>query len=115
MEKEAELKFQEVLEEYERKDEMGIPMSIRENYWNKMEELKEKIRKKKHQKKLGRVLLEKKLLSDEELQKALTKQAQSRDDKLIGEVLLEEGLITEEQLERAVKEQVRAMEREIEQ
>lgn len=106
MEKEAELKFQEVLREYEKKNEMGIPMSVRENYCDRLKELKEKIRKKAHEKKLGQVLLEKKLISDEDLREALTQQAKSREDKLIGEALLEKELITEEQLELAIKEQL---------
>lgn len=101
-----EAKLEELKEEYKRKDEMGIPMSVREQYWRKMDELKEKIRKKAHEKKLGQVLLEEKLVKDEELKEALTEQANSREDKLIGEVLLEKDLITRDQLEEAIREQV---------
>lgn len=104
MQKELELK--DVQEEYKKKDQIGIPMSVRERYWNRMDELKEEVREKAHEKKLGHVLLEKKLVENEDLQKALTDQAQSREDKLIGEVLLEKGLITEKQLREAIRDQV---------
>lgn len=106
METEEELFLQEVKKKYKEKDERGIPMSVREQYWSKMDELKEEIRQKAHQKKLGQVLLEKKLVSDDQLKEALTDQAEKREDKLIGEVLVEKGLITEEQLEEAIKAQV---------
>lgn len=106
MEKRPELKLQEVKEEYKEKDELGIPMSVRETYWRRLEKLRKEVRKKEHRKKLGQILLEKKLLSDEELREALTEQTESREDKLIGDVLLERGLITEEQLEKAIEEQV---------
>ena len=101
-----ELKLQELQEEYKEKDQIGIPMSVRERYWNRMDELKEKVREKAHEKKLGQVLLEKKLVENEDLQRALTDQAESREDKLIGEVLLEKGLITEKQLREAIRDQV---------
>lgn len=102
----VESKLEQLREEYEYKDEMGIPMSVREQYWRRMDELKEKIRKKAHETKLGQVLLEKKLVKDDELKEALTEQADSREDKLIGEVLLEKGLITRDELEEAIREQV---------
>ena len=103
---EVETKLEELKQEYKKKDEMGIPMSVREQYKNEMDQLKGKLKKKVHQKKLGQILLEKKLVSDEDLREALTEQTQSREDKLIGEVLLEQGLISRDQLEEAIQEQV---------
>ena len=102
----VEVKLEELQEEYERKDEVGIPMSIRERYWKKMAALKQEVRDRVHRKKLGQVLLEKKILTDEQLKDALTEQAESREDQLIGEVLLEEGLISQEELRKAVEAQV---------
>ncbi|MBS3788651.1 hypothetical protein KGY79_10710 [Candidatus Bipolaricaulota bacterium] len=102
----AETKLEELKEEYKKKDEMGIPMSVREEYRRRMDQLKGELREKAHKKKLGQLLLEKKLVSDEDLREALTEQTQSREDKLIGEVLLDKGLITRDQLEEAIKEQV---------
>ncbi len=102
-----EIKFERLKAEYERKDEMGIPMSVRKQYSRKIGELKSKLKNRAHQKKLGRILLEKKLVSEEKLGKALTEQAESKEDKLIGEILLDQGLITREELEEAIGEQVR--------
>lgn len=113
MEEAHELKLREVKEEYQRKDEQGIPMSIRERYWDRMEELRERIRDKAHKKKLGQVLLEKRLVDDDQLKEALTEQTEGREDKLIGEVLVEKDLITEEQLEEALEEQLKENDREI--
>ncbi len=105
-----EIKLVELKQEYEKKDEMGIPMSVREQYWRQMEELKERLTNKAHQKKLGQLLLEKKLVSDEDLREALTEQSQTDEVKLIGEVLLNKGLITRDRLEEAIEEQVRLSE-----
>lgn len=102
----AETKLEELKQEYERKDEMGIPMSVREQYWNKMDKLREKLKKKAHRKKLGQLLLEKKLVSNQDLRQALTEQSQTDEDKLIGEVLIDKDLITRTQLEQAISEQV---------
>ena len=102
-----EIKLEELQEEYREQDRRGIPMSVREQYWNKLDELKEEVRAKAHRKALGQVLLEKELLTDEEIQDALTEQDNSREDRLIGEVLLEKGLIDKEELRDAVKEQVK--------
>ena len=106
MEIQPELKLQRVQEEYYRKDRMGIPMSVRESYWTRISKLKEKVREKAHREKLGQILLEKKLVTDDQLKEALTEQTEKGKDKLIGEVLLEKGLIDEKQLKEVVKEQV---------
>lgn len=106
----AETKLEELKQEYERKDKMGIPMSVREQYWKKMDKLKEKLRNKAHRKKLGQLLLEKKLVSDKDLRQALTEQSQTDEDKLIGEVLIDKDLISRDQLEEAIEEQVKLAE-----
>ena len=102
----VELKLEKLKEEYRRKDERGVPMSIREQYWKKMASLKEKLQEKDHEKKLGQVLLEKKFVDDNQLKEALNEQAESREDELIGEVMLKKDLITEKQLKHAIRDQV---------
>lgn len=56
-----------------------------------------------HSVKLGWILVNKKILSQAQLESVLT--IQFRHDKKLGELLLEQKLITHKQLEQALKEQ----------
>ena len=101
-----EMKLQELQEEYRRKDERGIPMSIRERYLERLEKLKEEVRDRKHYKRLGQILVEENDMTKNQLRRALEKQAEAREDKLLGEVMIEEGYLDLEKLERAIRKQL---------
>jgi hypothetical protein len=107
-EKVAVLAFEEVREEYRRKDERGIPMSVRERYENELTEMRHKIRESNRSrgKRLGEMLVGMGVLDQEELEHGLTEQQQRGKGELLGEVLVALGLIKEEALLSALRMQV---------
>ncbi|MBN1913190.1 MAG: chemotaxis protein CheA [Candidatus Omnitrophica bacterium] len=58
-----------------------------------------------NQKRLGDILVEKHIISEDELSEALVHQIEVRPDKKIGEILVEKGAATKTQVERGLKEQ----------
>ena len=95
------LDLEEVKEEYQEKDAIGIPMSVRERYERVLTEIRERIRQTregKSGKKLGELLIEQGVLDQAKLQQALTAQHQRGKGELIGEVLLSLGLIEKDEL-----------------
>ena len=104
-EKVAVLAFEEVREEYRRKDERGIPMSVRELYENELTEMRHQIRgsNRSRGKRLGEMLVGMGVLGQEELERGLTEQQQRGKGELLGEVLLTLGLIKKETLLSALQ------------
>jgi len=97
----ALLEFEEVRQEYEAKDAIGIPMSVRERYEKALTEKRSRIRmeqKTKNAKRLGEILMEAKALDQERLQQGLAEQRLRGKKELLGEVLLSLDLIKEEAL-----------------
>jgi len=97
----ALLEFEEVRQEYEAKDAIGIPMSVRERYEKALTEKRGRIRveqKRKNGKRLGEILVEARVLDQERLQQGLAEQQLRGKKELLGEVLLSLDLIKEEAL-----------------
>ncbi len=95
-----------VKEEYQEKDAIGIPMSVRERYERALAEIRERIRRAregKSSKKVGALLIEQGVLDPEKLQQALTAQQQRGKGELIGEVLVALGLVRREALLSALQ------------
>mgnify|MGYP000199753304 CR=1 FL=1 len=105
---EPEIELLELQKEYREKDERGMPMSVRERYRERLEKLKDKAKNTARESKLGQILLEKGLISEEQLESALTQQEESRDDNLLGEILIEKGFLQWEELRAALQKQVKA-------
>jgi len=97
----ALLEFEEVRQEYEAKDAIGIPMSVRERYEKALTEKRGRIRveqKRKNAKRLGEILMEAGVLDQEQVQQGLAEQRLRGNGELLGEVLLSLDLIKEEAL-----------------
>ena len=107
-EKVAVLAFEEVREEYGRKDERGIPMSVRERYENELREIRHQIRGSNRSggKRLGEMLVGMGALEQEELERGLTEQQRKGKGELLGEVLVALGIIKKEALLSALRMQV---------
>ncbi len=102
------LELEVVKEEYQEKDAIGIPMSVRERYERALADIRERIRrarKGKLGKKLGELLIEQGVLDQAKLQQALTVQQRRGNGELLGEVLLTLGLIKREALLSALQMQ----------
>ena len=97
-----------VKEEYQEKDAIGIPMSVRERYERALADIRERIRQSrrgKSGKKLGELLIEQGVLDQAKLQQALTVQQHWGNGELLGEVLLTLRLIEREALLLALQMQ----------
>lgn len=104
----ALLEFEQVRQEYEAKDAIGIPMSVRERYEKALTEKRSRIRveqKRKNAKRLGEILMEAGVLDQEQLQQGLAEQRLRGRKELLGEVLLSLDLIKEETLLSALRKQ----------
>jgi len=104
----AILEFDEMHEEYRRKDAIGIPMSVRERYEKALAEIRGRIRegrKGEVGKRLGEILMETGALDQATLQRGLAEQQLRRNGELLGEVLLSLNLIEEETLLSALHKQ----------
>ena len=107
--KTAILEFEEVREEYRRKDAIGIPMSVREYYEKALGELRHRIREQERgdgETKLGQILVDCGALDQKGLQLGLAEQRLRGNKELLGEVLLSLELIEEEALLEALQKQV---------
>lgn len=104
----AVLAFEEVREEYRRKDERGIPMSVRERYEKELVEMRHQIRETNRSggKKLGEMLVGMGVLDQEELEHGLIEQQRRGKGELLGEVLVALGTIKKEALLSALRMQV---------
>jgi len=104
----ALLEFEQVRQEYEAKDAIGIPMSVRERYEKTLTEKRGRIRveqETKNGKRLGEILMEAGALDQERLQQGLAEQRLRGRKELLGEVLLSLDLIKEEALLAALRMQ----------
>jgi hypothetical protein len=100
--------LEEVREEYQRKDAIGIPMSERERYEKALAEIRGRIReerKGKVGKRLGEILMETGALDQEALEQGLAEQRLRQSKELLGEVLLSLNLVMEEALLSALNMQ----------
>jgi hypothetical protein len=104
---EPEIELLNLQKEYRKKDEIGMPMSIRERYRSRLEKLKEKVRNKAQKKKLGQLLVDEGAISSEQLEWALAEQDDLRDDKLLGEILIDNGFLEWKELREGLEKQVR--------
>jgi len=97
-----------VRQEYEAKDAIGIPMSVRERYEKALTEKRGRIREERNVKvgkRLGEILMEAGVLDGKRLQQGLAEQRLRRNKELLGEVLLSLDLIKEEDLLSALRMQ----------
>ena len=103
------LELERVKEEYARLERRGIPMSVREWYERKLAELRRHIREERRGspgKRLGELLMERGLLTEEELRKALFLQQTRGRNELLGEILLSLGIVQREVLSDVLREQM---------
>lgn len=102
---EIALEYEQVLAEYQVQDEIGIPMSIRDYYKNRLSELRRRLQGMRHVAPVGEILVENGALSQEELESGLAEQRQN-SGKLLGEILLKRGCISKDALHAALHGQV---------
>jgi len=107
--KTAILKFEEIREEYQRKETIGIPMSVREYYEKALGELRHRIRERESgngARRLGQILVDCGALDQKALQQGLAEQQLRGRKELLGEVLLSLDLIAKDRLAAAIRQQV---------
>ena len=109
--KTAILEFEEVREEYRRKEAIGVPMSVREYYEKALGKLRHRIRERESadgRTKLGQILVDCGALDQKGLQQGLAEQQLRGRNELLGEVLLSLDLIEEKTLISALHVQAGA-------
>ncbi len=93
-------------EEYLEQARVGVPMSIREWYEGKLAAIRQELRRQRHEKRLGEILLEMGAVDRQTLEEALAEQRGEGAGKLLGEILIERGAVSEEALREALEKQV---------
>ena len=93
-------------EKYVRLERRGIPMSVREWYKRKLEQMRAELRKVPSRCPIGQILLEMGAVDEGQLEQALAKQRAEEGRRLLGEILIELGWADEGTIRRAVARQM---------
>ncbi|MGC9530196.1 MAG: hypothetical protein ACP5G2_06295 [Candidatus Bipolaricaulaceae bacterium] len=101
----AGLRYERVREEYRAQERRGIPMSVREWYERKLQQMRAELRESRRGRPIGQILLEMGAVDPERLEQALAKQRAEGERRLLGEILIEEGWADEGAIRRAVARQ----------
>ena len=99
------LELERVKEGYARLERRGIPMSVREWYERKLEQIRAELRKIHSRRPIGQILLDMGAVDEEQLKQALAKQQAEGGHRLLGEILIDLGWADEGTVRRAVARQ----------
>jgi hypothetical protein len=102
-----EEEFQNLKKEYAEKAARGTAMSEHDRYKRKLDELRRKLRAKKHSHLLGEILLDMGVIDEEGLSQALEEQRTKSKEKLLGEILVDRGWVGEGMIDRAIRRQIK--------
>jgi len=102
----VELEYEHLYREYLDQARRGIPMSVREWYEQKLNQIRLELSKIAHTRPLGEVLIEMGALDEGKLAQALSEQRTEGRRRLLGEILVAHGWVDEETLSQALRVQV---------
>lgn len=98
--------YERLAAEYRAQEERGIPMSVREWYERKLAQLRAELRRSRHGRPLGEILIEMGALDREKLERALAQQRAEGGLRLLGEILVERGWADESTIQLALQRQI---------
>jgi len=104
-------RFENLIVSYRLECAQGIPMSVRERYERRLEELRARLRTRKPSCSFGEVLRRLGAVDSRCVADALRIQREDRVERLLGEILVDLGWINEAMLRRAVQRQEEEHER----
>ncbi|KUK26285.1 MAG: hypothetical protein XD60_1521 [Acetothermia bacterium 64_32] len=98
--------YERLAAEYRAQEAWGIPMSVREWYERRLAELRAELRRARHGRPLGEILVAMGAVDPKRLELALAEQKAEGGRRLLGEILLEKGWVDEDSLKLALKRQL---------
>jgi len=102
----VELEYERLYREYLAQARRGIPMSVREWYEQKLNQIRSELSKMAHARPLGEILIEMGALDEGKLAQALSEQRTEGRQRLLGEILVAHGWVDEATLSQALRVQV---------